>query len=130
MSTVMVPDSGENVPLLMNCWFEMAIPLPSALVSATTLRDRLLLVPPYSAMPLARLGCTTVLLAMMLFASAVYRDHSAIASSPVLRMKLFFTTESVTLPLKFRPSAVMSRIRLFWIVSFVLFGPISHRPTF
>src|SRR6266702_2945149 len=49
-------------------------------------------------MPLARLGCTTVL----------------------LRMKLFLTVESVALPLKFRPSASVERISQFSTVILVL----------
>src|SRR5215471_13235883 len=89
----------------MNCWLDRAMPLPSALVSATTLLDSVLLLPPYRAMPLARLGCTTVLLATVLPESAAYSDQNAIASSPVLRK------------------------RLFWMVMPVLFWPISQMPT-
>ena len=41
------------------------------------------------AMPLARTGVCTVLWSNVLLASAVFSDHIARPSSPVLRMKLF-----------------------------------------
>ena len=59
-ATVIVPDSVVK-PGAANCSLEMVSPLPSALVSAMTLPMIELPVPPYSAMPLARFGCSTVL---------------------------------------------------------------------
>jgi len=43
--TVIVPASGANPWPAMNCWFEIAMPLPSELVSATRLFDTVSLVP-------------------------------------------------------------------------------------
>ena len=52
----------------------------------------------------------------------------ASASSPVLRMKLFRTTESVTPVWKLMPSAIWSAIWLLVILRFVI-GPSNHMPT-
>ncbi len=87
-------------------------------------------------MPLARLGWTIVLSVNESRTSAP-SDHMASESSPVLRRKLLRTTESVTRPLKLRPSAARSRKRLFsitapFVVPFIVQMPhlrcCIHRP--
>src|SRR3954452_13882031 len=80
-------------------------------------------------MPLARLGCEMVLFSKLLSVSGAFRDHMASESSPWLRRKLFRTRTPRALPLRLRPSAVVSRMRLFSTTRLSLL-PISHRPTF
>src|SRR5215510_4301358 len=81
------------------------------------------------AMPLASVGVWIVLWSNVLFALAVFSDHMASASSPVLRQKLFVTLELVTPVWKFRPSAIWSTtVTLLTLV--LVIGPSNHRPTF
>ena len=80
------------------------------------------------AMPLASVGVCTVLWSNVLPAFAVVSDHMARPSSPVLRTKLFDTTESVTPVWKFSASAIWSTMMLFVTRTFVI-GPSNHRPT-
>src|SRR3954470_16903749 len=79
-------------------------------------------------MPLARFGWLTVLFSKLLFVSGAYSDHMASASSPWLRRKLFRTRTPRALPLRLRPSAVVSRMRLFSTTRLSL-SPVSQRPT-
>src|SRR5579875_12680 len=79
-------------------------------------------------MPLARLGCSTVLLLNVMPESAAGYDQMASPSSPVLRMKLLVTVQLVALPLKFRPSASVDSTMLFSTVQ-LLFPYCSQKPT-
>ncbi len=80
-------------------------------------------------MPFASVGVCTVLWSNVLFASAVFSDHIASPSSPVLRMNEFETLEFVTPVWKFTPSAMTSVITVFvmWVLSM---GPSNQMPTF
>jgi hypothetical protein len=64
----------------------------------------------------------------VLLALAVFSDHMASASSPVLRMKLLDTTEFVTPVWKFRPSAIWSDDDVVGDAQ-VVHGPSNHMPT-
>src|SRR5262249_8422778 len=96
--------------------------------SATRLPETVLSVPPYSAMPLASTGVCTVLWSNVLPESSPDSDHMARPSSPVLRMKLFDTTEFVTPVWKLRPSAIWSAMTLSVMRRFVI-GRWSQMPT-
>ena len=78
-------------------------------------------------MPLASTGVWTVLWSKVSRASSVRSDHIASASSPVLRMKLFRTSESVTPVWKLMPSAIWSTIWLPVILRLCI-GPSNHMP--
>ena len=79
-------------------------------------------------MPLASVGVCTVLFTNELRAFVVPSAHIARPSSPVLRMKLLRTVESVTPVWKFTASAIWSTMIVFAIVT-LLIGPSSHTPT-
>ena len=79
-------------------------------------------------MPLASTGVCTVLWSNVSFASSVFSDHMASASSPVLRMKLFDADELVTPVWKLMPSAIWSTMMLLVIFRLVI-GPSSQMPT-
>src|ERR1700722_6599689 len=79
-------------------------------------------------MPLARVGATIVLFANVMFESAVGYDQIARLSSPVPRMKLFFTVQLEPLPLKLTPSASVDSMTLFSTVQLLL-PNCSHMPT-
>src|SRR6202451_763552 len=98
----------------------MVRPLPSALVSAITVLVMWLWEPPYSAMPLASVDWTIVLLLNVMLESAAGYDQRARPSSPSLRRKLFLTVSPVALPLKLRPSASVDRTMEFSTVMLVL----------
>src|SRR6266511_858555 len=80
------------------------------------------------AMLLASIGSTTVLNENVLSWSEHNADHKARPSSPVLRTKLCVTVVWLTPLCRFRPSAVMSRMRQLVTVS-PSNGPSSHSPT-
>ena len=61
-------------------------------------------------------------------ASATPSDHMARPSSPVLRMKLFATSEFVTPLRKFRASASWSTMMLS-VTLMLSIGPSNHAPT-
>ena len=82
-------------------------------------------------MPLASIGYWTVLFEMVSPESAPMPEsaHSAMPSSPVLRMSLLVMVELVTPPCKLMPSAVVSRMRMPLNVRPVI-GPSIQAPTF
>src|SRR6202020_2090274 len=100
-------------------------------VSSTRLPVTVLLLPPYTAIPLASCCCCRVLLEIMSPESAPMLEsaHSAMPSSPVLRMLLLVMVELVTPPCRLMPSAVVSRIRMPLKVRLVI-GPSIQAPTF
>src|SRR5512138_1431966 len=104
------------------------IPLPSRIGSAMRLFDRVRSAPPYTAMPLARVGVCTVLWSKVLLALAIASDHMARPSSPVLRTKLLDATEFDTPLWKFRASAIWSTMMLLVTVTLFI-GPSNHAPT-
>ncbi|CAM5238862.1 hypothetical protein SHIRM173S_09843 [Streptomyces hirsutus] len=80
-------------------------------------------------MPLARFGCEMVLFSKLLWALGAFSDLMASESSPWLRRKLLRTRTPLAVPLRLRPSAVVSRMRLFSTTRLSLL-PVSQRPTF
>src|SRR5882757_10889481 len=79
-------------------------------------------------MPLARFGCEMVLFSKLLLVSGELSDHMARESSPWLRRKLLRTRTPCAFPFRLRPSAVVSRMRLFSTMRLSLL-PVSQRPT-
>src|ERR1700677_2158177 len=79
-------------------------------------------------MPLARVGATMVLFSNVMLESSAGYDQIARLSSPVPRMKLFFTVQLDALPLKLTPSASVDSMTLFSTVQLLL-PYCSHSPT-
>src|SRR5487761_389278 len=82
-------------------------------------------------MPLASIGYCTVLLEIVTPESAPMPEsaHSAMPSSPVLRISLLVIVELVTPPCRLMPSAVVLRMRMPLKVRLVI-GPSIQAPTF
>ncbi len=76
----------------------------------------------------ARIGRTTVSWVKLSLTFGVFSGHEARPSSPVSRTKVLVTVELVTPVWKFTPSAVVSRMRLFSMVSLSI-GPSIQAPT-
>ena len=81
------------------------------------------------AMPLASVGVCTVLWSNVLPAFAVFSDHIARPSSPVLRTKLFDTTESVTPVWKLSAVGDLVDDDVVRDRAGCVIGPSNHSPT-
>lgn len=74
----------------------MCRPPPLVMVSAMTLSEIVMSLPPYVTMLFARIGRMTVLNVNLLFTFGMFSAHMARPSSPLLRTKVLVTVELVT----------------------------------